>query len=141
MMVKSCASRVLRLVVVCVVVALVSLVILPSWLSTTQDAGPWVGVASQTDESEDKSLYLLPSGDSGHLDQPISEILIPDLVPPDVHFVWCGERWFEFKNYLSVMSVRRAMQPDKIYIHYERKPPLDRVYYHQVLTSLLFQRL
>jgi len=132
-MVKSCGHRLLRLLAVCAVITLISLVILPSLWSTTQDINTWMlGGASQTDQSEDVGLYLLQKGDSGRLDLPVSEILAPDLVPPDVHFIWCGERWFEFKNYLSVMSVRRTIQPDKIYIHYEKTPPLDRVYYNQV---------
>ena len=33
--------------------------------------------------------------------------LLPDLVPSVVHFVWCGQRWFEFKPYLSILSVIR----------------------------------
>jgi len=70
-------------------------------------------------------------GDPGFIDLPLSNILIPDLIPPDVHFLWCGSKWFEFKNYLSVMSVRRMIQPDKIYIHFEQEPGVDRVYYNQ----------
>ena len=140
-MVKSCGNRLLRFIAVCAVIALISLVILPWRWSTTQEENAWVAVASQTsDDSPEKGLDLLSSGDTGRLELPVSEILFPDLVPPDVHFIWCGERWFEFKNYLSVMSVRRAMQPDKIYIHYERLPPLDRVYYHQVSHLVLFLR-
>ena len=133
-MVKSCGYRVLRLIVVCVVVALILLVVVSSWRPTTQDVNTWVGVAFETDgPAADREYFpLLPGGDNGRLELPVAEILMPDLVPPDVHFIWCGERWFEFKHYLSVMSVRRAIQPDKIYIHYEQTPPLDRVYYHQV---------
>jgi len=132
-MVKSCGSRVLRFIAVCSVIVLISLVILPwRWSATTDDVRMWTGVVFQTEEPGARGLGLLPGGDTGRLELPVSEILMQDLVPPDVHFLWCGERWFEFKNYLSVMSVRRAMQPDKIYIHYEKLPPLDRVYYHQV---------
>jgi len=135
-MVKSCGHRLLRSVIVCAVVALLLLVAVPPRWSGTRDAR-LDGVGSPTDDdSAVKDFFpLLAGGDSGHLELPIGDILQPDLVPPDVHFVWCGERWFEFKNYLSVMSVRRAIQPDKIYIHYEAKPPLDRVYYHQVYTA------
>jgi hypothetical protein len=75
------------------------------------------------------------AGDPGYLDLPLKEMLIPDLIQPDVHFLWCGDRWFEFKHYLSVMSVRRAIQPDKIYIHFENEPKIDRVYYNQVSQS------
>jgi len=135
--VKSCGYRVVRLLLLCAIAALASLMIIPSqWpTSSTQhnSAVAWEGLPSKLVESEDKVLFpLIPSGDSGRLELPITEILLPDLVPPDVHFIWCGERWFEFKNYLSVMSVRRAIQPDKIYIHYQHQPPLDRVNYHQV---------
>jgi len=137
-MVKSCGHRLLRFIAVCASFALISLLILPWRWSTTHEENAWVGVASQTDDSP--GLDLLLNSDTGRLELPVNEILFPDLVPPDVHFIWCGERWFEFKNYLSVMSVRRAMQPDKIYIHYERIPPLDRVYYHQVWHSVHFLR-
>jgi len=134
-MVKPCGYRLLRFLVVCAVIAIISLVILQTRRSTRRDLNAWTAAdddVPQTDEFDEKGLYPLPSGDNGHLELPVNEILMPDLVVPDVHFIWCGERWFEFKNYLSVMSVRRAMQPDKIYIHYEQTPPLDRVYYHQV---------
>lgn len=76
-------------------------------------------------------------GDPGFIDLPVSDVLLPDLIPPDVHFLWCGTTWFEFKHYLSVMSVRRMIQPDKIYIHFEQEPGLDRVYYNQASDILL----
>ena len=140
-MARACGHRLLRFVGVCVVIALMSLLVLPSRWSTPHEAiTTWVaagggsGPRAADDQSpgNDELLFLVPSGDNGRLELPVADILMPGLVPPDVHFVWCGERWFEFKNYLSVMSVRRTIQPDKIYIHYERVPPLDRVYYHQV---------
>jgi len=147
-MARACGYRLLRFIVVCVIIALISLLILPSRWSTPHEAITWVAgpapqaagaaaaavAAAGDDQSAEREqlLFLLPSGDNGRLELPVADILMPGLVPPDVHFIWCGERWFEFKNYLSVMSVRRTMQPDKIYIHYERVPPLDRVYYHQV---------
>ena len=77
-------------------------------------------------------------GDPGFIDLPVSDVLLPDLIPPDVHFLWCGTKWFEFKHYLSVMSVRRMIQPDKIYIHFEQEPGLDRVYYNQASHDPLY---
>jgi len=131
--VKSGGHRLLRLLAVFVVFALILRIIVTSPWTTIPDVNSWLGTAPQTDGFAEKDYFpLLPGGDNGHLEMPIGDVLQPDLIPPDVHFIWCGERWFEFKNYLSVMSVRRAIQPDKIYIHYERIPPLDRVYYHQV---------
>jgi len=134
-MAKSRAYRSVRFLIVCAVASLVALMVLPLRWSTTQDAvPPWkVDVATPaTSQVVDPFPVPMADSDSGHLELPVGEILMPHLVPPDVHFIWCGERWFEFKNYLSVMGVRRAMQPDKIYIHYERTAPYDRVYYHQV---------
>jgi len=141
-MARACGQRLLRLIVVCAILALISLLFTASsqWpktsgSSTQAGINSWAhqGVESRTGGPEEKDYFPLLAGDDrGHLELPIGEILQPDLVPPDVHFIWCGERWFEFKNYLSVMSVRRAIQPDKIYIHYENTPPPDRVYYHQV---------
>jgi len=138
-MARLCGYRLLRFIAVCIVIAIISLAILPLRWSIPHDVVTRVGSASPADVPQEKELlFLLPAGDNGRLELPVSEILMPDLVPPDVHFIWCGERWFEFKHYLSVMSVRRAMQPDKIYIHYERTPPLDRVYYHQVSHCITF---
>ena len=62
--------------------------------------------------------------------------LIPDLVPSIVHFTWCGEKWFEFKHYLAIQSVIRGMNPDRIVIHYQKLPVVDKLYYYQWFENL-----
>ena len=49
-----------------------------------------------------------------------------------VFYVWCGvdRRWFQFRNYLSVRSVLRTLQPDTIWFYYESEPVLDRRLYN-----------
>ena len=58
------------------------------------------------------------------------------LIPSTVHYVWCGRRWFEFKHYLSMVSVIRAIHPDQIIFHYETEPIMDQEYYNQWLGEL-----
>ena len=47
------------------------------------------------------------------------------LIPNTVHYVWCGERWFEFHHYLSVKSVLREVKPDLVIFHYDVLPTID----------------
>ena len=63
-------------------------------------------------------------------------VLVPDLIVPNVHFLWCRKRLFEFKHYLSVISAIRAIKPDSVFLHYEYLPDTDRRYYHQWLDEL-----
>ena len=65
------------------------------------------------------------------LDHDNLKYLQPDLIPAVVHFVWCGQWWFEFRHYLSVKSVVRVFRPDKIVFHYDVLPVMDRRYYNQ----------
>jgi hypothetical protein len=64
------------------------------------------------------------------------EQLLEGLVKPNVHIVWCGRRWFEFRMYLSVVSIIRAVQPDKVLFHYEHYPPIDKNMYNLWLDDL-----
>ena len=54
-----------------------------------------------------------------------NEVLSPDYSPSTVYYVWCGRRWFEYQNYLSVMSVIRELTPDNIVFYYDTYPVLD----------------
>ena len=58
------------------------------------------------------------------------------LIPSTVHYVWCGRRWFEFKHYLSVVSVIRAIRPEQIVFHYDQEPTMDNSYYSLWLGEL-----
>ena len=57
--------------------------------------------------------------------------LQPNLIPAIVHFVWCGDRCFEFRHYLAMKSAIRLIRPDKIVFHYETLPVMDKRYYNQ----------
>ena len=65
-----------------------------------------------------------------------SEQLNPAYIPSNVHYVWCGARVYEFREYLSVMSVLRRMRPDRVILHYDILPVNDRRYYNQWLQEL-----
>ncbi|WAR10097.1 hypothetical protein MAR_035173 [Mya arenaria] len=43
-----------------------------------------------------------------------------------VHYVWCGNRTFTFKNYLSVLSVWKILRPDIIEFHQTATPKEDK---------------
>lgn len=40
-----------------------------------------------------------------------------NIVPNTAHFVWCQNRTFTFKDYLSVLSVWKLLEPDMIEVH------------------------
>ena len=56
-----------------------------------------------------------------------------------VFYVWCGARRrpFEFRNYLSVRSVLRALRPDAVWFYYEAEPVVDAKLYHTWLDESL----
>ena len=58
------------------------------------------------------------------------------MIPPNVYYYWCGQRNFEFRHYLSVMSVIRLLRPDKIIFHYEFLPVIDRNQYNTWFEDL-----
>ena len=58
------------------------------------------------------------------------------LLPNTVHYVWCGECWFEFHHYLSIKSVLREVKPDLIIFHYNVLPTLDEWIYNTWFDEL-----
>ena len=55
----------------------------------------------------------------------VEEILITDALPNTVYYVWCGNRWFEFPHYLSIMSVMKVIKPDNLVFLYDVYPVVD----------------
>lgn len=51
------------------------------------------------------------------------EVLLPytEYSPDTVRMIWCGKKWFEFKHYLSLLSVMKVQQPNKVVIYYWRE--------------------
>ncbi|ESO91426.1 hypothetical protein LOTGIDRAFT_153870 [Lottia gigantea] len=46
-----------------------------------------------------------------------------------VHYLWCGQRAFEFKNYLAIKSAFKVIRPHKILFHYVSLPIVDKEEY------------
>lgn len=61
------------------------------------------------------------------------EALIPGMVPPHAHLIWCGKNYVEYKNYLAVKSISRVLKPDRIVLHFAKEPGIDKLRYHQWL--------
>ena len=59
-------------------------------------------------------------------------------VPNDALFVWCSRpnRFFDFGNYLGVMSAIRNMSPDNVVLYYDAEPPVDDKHYHTWLAEI-----
>jgi hypothetical protein len=49
--------------------------------------------------------------------RPLQELLDHHQVPNQVFYVWCQNATFTFQHYLSVLSVWKLVEPDKIEIH------------------------
>lgn len=47
-------------------------------------------------------------------------------VVKSVHYVWCSNKTFDFRNYLSVMSVWKILRPDIIEFHQKVAPKEDK---------------
>ena len=88
---------------------------------------------------ENLPMLLFKSSDLYDSNEDLLNIdhLVTGAIPLNVHYFWCGKHWFEFKHYLSVMSVIRFVKPDKIIFHYEHLPVVDNVYYHQWMNDLI----
>ena len=65
-----------------------------------------------------------------------TEVLNRGFIPNTVHYVWCGKRWFEFNNYLSMKSVLKEVRPDLIIFHYEFLPTVDKWIYNTWFDEL-----
>ncbi|XP_046572203.1 uncharacterized protein LOC124280343 [Haliotis rubra] len=53
-------------------------------------------------------------------------MLIAGAPPFIVHYLWCRKGYFEFKHYLSILSVVQVVRPDWIVFHYTHLPVTDR---------------
>ena len=41
-------------------------------------------------------------------------VFVVGMVPGIIHYLWCGNRWFGFKQYLALDSAVKAIKPDKV---------------------------
>ena len=76
-----------------------------------------------------------PAGESQSLDH----VIYPEVtvVPRIVYYLWCDNKTFEFKHYLSVLSVVRFVRPERIVFEYGARPPIDRYMYNTWLVELM----
>ncbi|XP_076451490.1 uncharacterized protein LOC143287396 isoform X2 [Babylonia areolata] len=54
--------------------------------------------------------------------------LLEEFLPmPDttLHYLWCGHRFFDFRNYVAMKSAIEALQPKKVVFHYQYAPMKD----------------
>ena len=47
---------------------------------------------------------------------------MPDMI---LHYLWCGNRFFDFRNYLAIKSAIEAIQPKEVMFHYNSLPMVD----------------
>ncbi|XP_055894080.1 uncharacterized protein LOC106053628 isoform X1 [Biomphalaria glabrata] len=67
------------------------------------------------------------------------EDLKPDLAPPIIHYLWCGQKKFEFRHYLSIKRANYIIKPDKIFFHYLDMPLLDNEQYYTWFNQTRFE--
>ncbi|KAI8776999.1 hypothetical protein BgiBS90_022747 [Biomphalaria glabrata] len=56
-------------------------------------------------------------------------------LPTVVHYVWCGNKFFRFEDYLGVLSMVRVLRPMKLIFHYDSLP-LEKDLYHTWFQEL-----
>lgn len=56
------------------------------------------------------------------------DVLLPYAghVPDTIHLIWCDRKWFEFKHMLSLLSIMKKQQPNKVIIHSWKNGPVMR---------------
>src|SRR6218665_761714 len=54
-----------------------------------------------------------------------------------VYYLWCTQKSFEFRNYLSVTSVIKHLEPDKVVLFYKDYPVVDPMIYNVWLEEIL----
>ncbi|XP_076459348.1 uncharacterized protein LOC143292713 [Babylonia areolata] len=85
------------------------------------------GTADRTDYSAERHPWMFP--------RPLSE-LEHKVVPNQVFFVWCQNGTFAFKDYLSVLSAWKLMEPDVLEIHHMPTDVMGTDNYNQWLLEL-----
>lgn len=48
--------------------------------------------------------------------------MLRHMPPLTVHYMWCLKSHFEFKHYLSILSIAKVLRPDQIVFHYLELP-------------------
>ena len=58
-------------------------------------------------------------------DSNLQTALLPHMPAVTVHYMWCLKSHFEYKHYLSLLSVAKVLNPDQIVFHYLEMPQAD----------------
>ena len=64
---------------------------------------------------------------------PLQENTVPNIV----YYIWCDRKIFDFKHYLSVKSVFRFVNPDRVVIYLAHRPRIDKYNYNQWYSELI----
>ncbi len=64
-------------------------------------------------------------------------VRIPHKLLTTAYVIWCGRRQFEFRNYVSLLSVMKNAKPDTLYLYYDVYPLEDDFFYNTWLQDLL----
>ena len=64
---------------------------------------------------------------------PLQENTVPNIV----YYIWCDRKIFDFKHYLSVKSVFRFVNPDRVVIYLAHRPRIDKYNYNQWYLELI----
>jgi hypothetical protein len=68
--------------------------------------------------------------------QNVNKLPESTIVPRIVHFVWCLKNGFRFNNYLSMKSIVKYLDPDKLLFHYASLPKVDFFHYETWFDKL-----
>ena len=55
----------------------------------------------------------------------LGSTLVADMPSIVVHYLWCRKGHFEFKHFISILSIFKTIRPDKIVFHYSELPIKD----------------
>ena len=67
--------------------------------------------------SSSQNQNTITSSESINSKETEAEVTLEDVTPmPEMtlHYVWCGQRFFDFRNYVAVKSVIDALMPNKV---------------------------
>ncbi|XP_059156129.1 uncharacterized protein LOC131941134 [Physella acuta] len=78
---------------------------------------------SQTNDVRNHSVNTDYSRNKDEGQMRIQEI--PGEVPTTAYYVWCGDKPFLFRDYLSILSIIRVIQPLKLVFYYNTLPSAD----------------
>jgi len=128
------------------VAVLITTVVVVILVSSYLEFFIWRAVQPYCKFAEQLTVYIASGPHRNSPGAVISRSPPPSDVPvvghATVFYVWCGQRPFEFRHYLSVRSVLRVLRPDTVWFYYEWEPIVDRKLYntwwHELIDDVPF---